>query len=74
MKTMIDRKKLNWSKIEKLPTTNDMLDERYGKEGSSEREAFKKEAYSFYTAQIIEQSRKTVKMTQTERSEQSGSS
>jgi DNA-binding XRE family transcriptional regulator len=73
MKTMIDRKKLNWSKIEKLPTTNDMLDELYGEEGSSERETFKKEAYSFYTGQIIEQARKEAKMTQTELAEKLGS-
>ena len=53
--TMIDRKKLNWSKIEKLPTVNDMLDKKYGKEGSPEREAFKKEAYSFCFGQMIEE-------------------
>ena len=74
METTIDRKKLNWSKIEKLPTANDMLDKQYGKEGSSEREAFKKEAYSFYTGQIIEQARKEAKMTQTELAEKLGSS
>jgi len=41
MKT-IDRKNLNWSKIEELPTTNDMLDNLYGKEGSAKRESLKK--------------------------------
>ena len=72
MKT-IDRNNLNWSKIEKLPTTNDMLDSIYGKEGSSERDFFKKEAYSYYTGQIIEQARKEAKMTQTELAEKVGS-
>ena len=74
MEKVIDRKKLNWNAIEKLPTTNTMLDKQYGKEGSVEREAFKKEAYSFYTGQIIEQARKEVKMTQTELAEKLGSS
>jgi len=52
MGTMINREKLNWNKIEKLPTVNDMLDKKYGKGGSHEREAFKEEAYSFYFKQI----------------------
>jgi hypothetical protein len=66
MKTIIDRKNLNWNKIENLPTANDMLDMLYGKEGTSEREAFKKEAYSFYTSQIIEPARKEAPITQPE--------
>ena len=37
MGTTINRKKLNWKNIEKLPTTNDMLDSLYGKEGTPER-------------------------------------
>ena len=72
MKT-VSRKNLNWSRIEKLPTTNDMLDNIYGKEGSSERELFKKEAFSYYTGQIIEQARKEAKMTQTELADRVGS-
>jgi ribosome-binding protein aMBF1 (putative translation factor) len=61
---MIDRTKLNWEKISKLPTVNDMLDEEYGKEGTPTREAFKREAYAWYTGQIIEQARKEAGMTQ----------
>ena len=72
MKT-INRNNLNWSKIEQLPTVNDMLDNLYGKEGSAERESFKKEAYLYYTGQIIEQARKEAKMTQTELAEKVGS-
>ena len=73
MKRTIDRKNLNWNAIEKLPATNDMLDNLYGKEGSVEREFFKKEAYLYYTGQIIEQARKEAKMTQTELAEKVGS-
>ena len=35
MEKTIDRKNLNWGKIEKLPTTNDMLNNLHGKEGST---------------------------------------
>ena len=73
MKKTIDRKNLDWGKIETLPTTNDMLDNLYGEEGSVERERFKKEAYSYYTGQIIEQARKEAKMTQSELAEKVGS-
>jgi len=73
MKEKINRNNLNWSKIEKLSTTNDMLDNLYGKEGTAKRELFKKEAYSYYTGQIIEQARKDAKMTQTELAEKVGS-
>ena len=74
METTIDRNNLNWENIEKLSTTNDMLDSLYGKEGTQERALFRKEAYSYYTGQIIEQARKEAKMTQTELAEKVGSS
>lgn len=48
------------------------LDELYGKEGTLEREAFRKEAYAYYTGQIIEQARKEANMTQTELAEKIG--
>jgi DNA-binding XRE family transcriptional regulator len=49
-----------------------MLDDLYGKEGTPERESFKKEAYAYYTGQIIEQARKEAKMTQSELAEKIG--
>lgn len=48
------------------------LDELYGKEGSAAREAFRKEAYAYYTGQIIEQARKEANMTQAELAEKIG--
>ena len=66
MKATVDRKKLNWGKIEKLRTANDMLDDLYGKEGTYERELFKKEAYSYYTSQTIKQVKRSAIMPQTE--------
>jgi DNA-binding XRE family transcriptional regulator len=71
---MIDRERLKWEKISKLPTVNDMLDEKYGKEGTPEREAFNKDAYAYYAGQIIEMARKKAGMTQTELAEKIGSS
>ena len=63
---MIDRTKINWNKVEALPTTNNMLDNTYGIAGTPERESFRKEAYAYYTGQLIEQARKEAKMTQEE--------
>jgi ribosome-binding protein aMBF1 (putative translation factor) len=70
---MIDRTKLNWEKIRQLPTVNDMLDEKYGKEGTPTREVFNREAYAYYTGQILEQARKDAGMTQSELAEKVGS-
>jgi ribosome-binding protein aMBF1 (putative translation factor) len=70
---MIDRTKINWDKINLLPTVNDMFDEEYGKTGTPTREAFKKEAYAYYTGQILEQARKDTGMTQSELAEKVGS-
>jgi DNA-binding XRE family transcriptional regulator len=69
----INRNNLNLRKIEELPTTNEMLDTMYGEEGSTQRECFRKEAYSYYTGRIIEQARKEAKMTQSELAEKLGS-
>ncbi|GHT66593.1 transcriptional regulator [Bacteroidia bacterium] len=70
---MIDRTKLNWEKIRQLPTINDMLDEEYGKEGTPTRDAFNREAYAYYTGQILEQARKDAGMTQSELADKVGS-
>ncbi|MDH6313167.1 ribosome-binding protein aMBF1 (putative translation factor) [Parabacteroides sp. PFB2-10] len=49
------------------------LDELYGKEGTPERDAFRREAYAYYTGQIIEQARKEANMTQAELAAKIGS-
>lgn len=48
------------------------LDELYGKEGTPERETFRKEAYAYYTGQLIEDARKKANMTQEELAEKIG--
>lgn len=43
-----------------------VLDKKYGKIGTPEREAFNEEAYNFYTGQILLNARKEAKVTQAE--------
>lgn len=43
-----------------------ILDEKYGKEGSPERNKFDEEAKAFYAAQILLRARKEAKITQSE--------
>lgn len=45
---------------------DDVLDAKYGKEGSPEREAFRKEAYAYCVGQIILDARKKERMTQSD--------
>ena len=45
---------------------DEILDEKYGKEGTPEREAFHREAYAYCVGQIISDARKEEKMTQVE--------
>ena len=57
----------------KIRNISSELDELYGKEGTDERDAFRKEAYAYYTGQIIEQARKEANMTQEELATKIGS-
>ncbi len=43
-----------------------VLDAKYGKEGTPERNKFNEEAYAFYTSQILTDARKEAKVSQTE--------
>ena len=49
-----------------------ILDEKYGKIGSPEREEFHKEAYTYCVGQIVSNARKQEKMTQSELAEKVG--
>lgn len=46
-----------------------ILDAKYGKKGTKERQKFDEEAYAFYTGQIILDARKESKVTQQELAE-----
>ena len=43
-----------------------VLDAKFGKEGTPEREAFRREAYAYYMGQMIHDARKSEKITQAE--------
>ena len=49
-----------------IVSVDTMMDERFGKVGTPEREAFRKEAYAYCVVQIISDARKHEKVTQQE--------
>ncbi len=66
------RIKLNLEKVRKLPTANKLLDEKYGKEGTSERNAFREKAMAWYYGEILKEKRKELKITQVQLAEKTG--
>ena len=48
----------------KLHNATDLLDSKYGKEGTSTREEFDKEAIAFYYGEILREKRKELHLTQ----------
>ncbi len=66
------RPKLNLEKIRKLRNYSDILDQKYGKEGTPEREQFETKALDFYASQLLLHNRKESKITQKELAEKSG--
>ena len=58
--------------ISKLHNANDLLDTKYGKEGTVSREAFNKEAISYYYGEILKEKRKEMRLTQGQLSERVG--
>ena len=56
----------------KLHNANDLLDAKYGKEGTVSREAFNKEAISYYYGEILREKRKELQLTQEQLSEKVG--
>lgn len=55
-----------------LPTANDYLDEKYGKQGTPERDEFSKKALSFYYGELIKEKRKEKNLTQQQLADQIG--
>ena len=56
-----------------IMSVDTMMDERFGKVGTPEREAFRKEAYAYCVGQIISDARKREKITQQELAQRIGS-
>lgn len=60
------RRQLNIEKINQLQTASELLDVKYGKEGSVSREKFKEKSVAWYYGEILRDRRKELKMTQQE--------
>jgi len=56
----------------KINNYSEILDKKYGAEGTVERNAFEQEAYDFYTGMILHQARKEAKVTQEELAKRTG--
>lgn len=61
MRTNIDTKKLG-----QLPTAKELLEEKYGKEGSLTRDAFEAKAKAWYYAEVLKNARRNAGITQQE--------
>lgn len=49
---------LNTEKLKGLPTANEMLDEKYGKKGTTSRAEFEARAQAWYYAELLREERK----------------
>lgn len=56
----------------KIKDYSAILDQKYGKKGSKEREEFNQEALEFYASQIILHNRKEAKLTQQQLADKTG--
>ena len=59
-------------KEDRLTSVDDLLDSRYGKPGTEEREIFRRETYAYCVGQVICEARKKGKMTQSQLAEKIG--
>lgn len=55
---------LDETKLMKLKTTNQLLDEKYGKQGTSSRDTFNEKMMAWYYGEILRDRRKELKLTQ----------
>ena len=63
---------LDEKKLAKLSTTNQMLDEKYGVEGSESRAEFDAKALAWYYGTLLKERRRELKLTQREVAEKIG--
>lgn len=56
--------KLDENKLSKLTTFDTILDKKYGKEGSAERQEFDAKAKAWYFAELLKEERKKQKVSQ----------
>lgn len=58
--------------MSKLHSANELIDEKYGKQGTAKREEFEKEAIAYYYGEILRDKRKELKLTQESLAEKVG--
>jgi len=58
------RPNIDLKKLASLPTAGQMLDSKYGVEGSSSRDGFEAKAKAWYYAEVLKEARKSAGMTQ----------
>ena len=63
---------LDENKLAKLPTTNQMLDEKFGVDGTQEREEFNAKALAWYYGTLLRDRRRELKLTQRQVAEKIG--
>ncbi len=63
---------LNPEKLTGLATANEMLDEKYGKPGSSSRQKFDEESIAWFYGNMLRERRKERKLTQKQLAEKLG--
>lgn len=63
---------LDPAKLAQLPTTKQLLDEKYGAEGTPDREEFNAKAMAWYYGTMLRDRRRELKLTQREVAEQIG--
>ncbi len=59
-------KKLNTELLEKLPTANNLLNEKYGASGTQTRDDFNAKARAWYYGELLKEKRNEKKITQAE--------
>lgn len=63
---------LDETKLAQLPTTNQLLDEKFGVDGSESRDAFNDKAIAWYYGSLLRERRRELKLTQREVAERIG--
>lgn len=65
-------KQMDMTKLARLSTVNDMLDEKYGKLGTDSRERFNEESLAWFYGNMLRERRKELKLTQRQLAEKLG--
>ena len=55
--------------MKQLINTKDVIDKRYGKQGTESRDKFREDAFSYYFGEIIKNRRKELKLSQNDLAE-----